>query len=512
MSPISAVGIDLGTTYSSVAIVNESGAPELIPNAESERLTPSAVFFDDDAIIVGQTAKDALPTNPDQVILFVKRQMGNPHWFFTSEKNRYTASDISSIILTKLKNDAEAYLNRALPYVVITVPAYFDDDRRRATISAGEAAGFKVLDLINEPTAAAIAFGVERSSQPEKVMVYDLGGGTFDVTLMEVNGKEVKILGTDGHHELGGKDFDDAIMRYAVEIFQKEHGFDPTLDAFVAGDLRSQAEKAKRELSKRAKTLLMVRAQGKVSRIELEREHFERLVQPKLSTTLTIVRSALADANLKPHEIDRVLLIGGSTRLPAVRNMLAEHFKKDPDSSINPDEAVALGAALVAAQKVQQVSEEPLPEPVIEKVGGLQITDVTSHSIGIEAFVPGTNQRINSILINRNTPLPAEESREYITTLAGQTAIRVTIFQGEFADPDLCNPVGDFTLGGLPPNRPAGRKVRIKVACGVNGVINVSAVDIESGREATTEVSYKLDNAQGKSSARDRWKSSKPIL
>jgi len=512
MPSLSAVGIDLGTTYSSVAIVNSQGSAEIVPNAESERLTPSAVFFDEDAIIVGQIAKDAAANNPDQVVMFVKRQMGIPSWFFIHEKKRYSATEISGIVLTKLKRDAEQYLARPLPYAVITVPAYFDDDRRRATIAAGEIAGFKVLDLINEPTAAAIAFGIDRSVQPETVMVYDLGGGTFDVTIMKVKGKEIRIVATDGDHQLGGKDFDDAVIRFAVDRFREDHGFDPTIDPYVEGDVRAVAEKAKRELSKRSKTVLMVRGQGKSSRVEIEREKFDTLIKPKLDTTLTLVRSVLKDAGMKPSEIDRILLIGGSTRVPAVQEMMHQFFEKDPDTSVNPDEAVAIGAALVAAHKLLDLKPEEASAPVVEKVGGLQITDVTSHSIGIESFIPGSNQKINSILILRNSPIPTEVSKEFITTLAGQTAIKVTIFQGEFQDPKLCNPVGEFTLSGLPPDRPAGRKVRVTIACATNGVVNVTALDIETGRQTTTEVSYKSESGLERPGARERWKSEKPIV
>jgi molecular chaperone DnaK len=510
MPDLSAVGIDLGTTYSSVAIVNEKGTAELVPNADSERLTPSAVFFDEKVTIVGQDAKDALSKYPDQVVMFVKRQMGNPNWYYMHEGQKYTPTDISSIILQKLKQDAEQYLGRDLPYVVITVPAYFDDDRRRSTINAGEQAGFKVLDVLNEPTAAGIAFGVDRSTKPEIIAVYDLGGGTFDVTVMSVNGKEIKILATGGDHQLGGKDFDDAIMRHAVQVFTAEHGFDPTTDPITAGDLRAQAEKTKRELSKRSKILLVLRGKDKESRIEIDREKFTELIKPKLDTTLSLIRIVLKDAKITSQQVDRVLLIGGSTRVPAVRDILTDFFGKEPDSSVNPDEAVALGAALIAAQKLMNIKPEDVPAPVAEKIGGIQITDVTSHSVGIEAFVPGSNQRINSILIPRNSPIPAESSREFVTTMQGQTGIKVVIYQGEFPDPALCNPVGEFILTGLPANRPPGCKVRVSIACDSSGVINVTALDIESGQKTATEVSYK-NEATKKRSAKDRWKD-KPIM
>ena len=506
-----AAGIDLGTTYSSLAIVNEHGDPEIIPNAESERLTPSAVFFDQDTIVVGKIAKDAAITNPDQVVTFIKRQMGNPHWHLTYDGQRLTPVDISAMILSKLKKDAEQYLNHSIPCVVITVPAYFDDDRRRATITAGEMAGFQVLGLVNEPTAAAIAFGVNRSERHETVMIYDLGGGTFDATIMQVAGDKIKIKATDGDHQLGGKDLEDVLMKHATAQFQREHGFDPTLDPFVAADLRAQAEKVKRELSKRSKTMLMLRARGKVCRIEITREQLTQLFKPLIDRTLVLVKDVLRSAGMQPKDIDRVLLVGGSTRVPAVRAALGQFFDREPDASVNPDEAVSIGAALMAAKKVVEVSPKDVPEAVSEKVGGLQITDVTSHSLGIEAFVPGTNQRINSILIPRNSPVPTEVSKEFVTTLPGQTAVKVTIFQGEFPDPDLCNPVGEFVLSGLPPNRLPGRKVRVTISCGTNGVVDVTALDIETGNETTTEVSYATGETPEQVSLKSLWLSSKPI-
>lgn len=512
MEGLSAVGIDLGTTFSAVGVVNKYGQPEIVPNAEGERITPSAVFFDEDAIVVGQVARDRALTNPDQVAMFVKPQMGNPSWYFTYRGQRHSPADVSAIILAKLKRDSERVLARPVTHAVITVPAYFDDVRRRATITAGEIAGFNVLELVNEPTAAAIAFGADHGDRNEIVLVYDLGGGTFDVTLMSIEGKEIRIIATDGNHELGGKDFDDAIMRFVVDRFREQYGTDPTLeDTFVSQELRLNAEKAKKELSKRTKTMVMLRADERATRVEITREVFESLIRPKLDTTLTIVRSVLREAKLKADGVDRVLLTGGSTRIPAVRSLLAEFFGREPDTSINPDEAIALGAALMAAKRISELSPSEVIPAIAEKVGGLQITDVTSHSFGIEASIPGTQQKINSVLIPRNTPIPTETSKEFVTTVPGQTAIQVKIFQGEFQDPSLCNPIGDFVLTGLPPNRPAGRKVRVTFSCSANGVINVTAVDIETGLQTTTEITYRVGNSPRQVSEKKGWLQGIPI-
>lgn len=505
MHQMTAVGIDLGTTYSALAILDEHAKPHIVPNAEGERLTPSAVFFDQDTIVVGQIAKDAMVTQPDRVVTFIKRQMGNGSWFFPYKGERQTPIDVSAHILKKLKKDSEQQVGHALPFAVITVPAYFDDARRRMTQSAGEFAGFQVLELLNEPTAAAIAFGIDRRPKPETVLVYDLGGGTFDVTVIRVEGKNIRVLATDGANELGGKDFDDALMRHVVGQFVREHGSDPTLDPLVEGELRTTAEKAKRELSTRTKTIVVLRANGSSTRLEVPREQFQELIKPKLDTTRTILRSALQAAQLAPGQIDRVILIGGSTRVPAVRELLQNYFGKEPDASINPDEAVALGAAIMAAKKFAEVRPEAVPIPVKEKTGDLVITDVTSHSFGIEAVVPGTAVKVNSILIPRNSPIPTQVSKEFITSLPGQTAIRVKVYSGEFQEIEKVNPIGEFTLGGLPPDRLAGRKIRVTMACDKNGVVNITALDIETGKEATTQVSYQVGMTPGQKSSKSKW-------
>jgi len=334
---IIAVGIDLGTTYSAVALVNQNGTPEIIPNSEGERLTPSAVFFDDDSVVVGQIAKDASVSDPDRSILFVKRLMGNPNWFFEHDGQKLTPPDISALILAKIKKDTETELGENVPCAVITVPAYFDDARRRATITAGELAGFKVLGLINEPSAAAIAYGFDREIKEEIVLVYDLGGGTFDVTLLRVNDQKFEIIATDGEHQLGGKDFDDIIISYAVDKFKQENGFDPTTDLFAYQEIRKEAEKVKRELSTRSKSIIVIRSQGKNSRVEIDRITLERLIRPKLETSLYLVKDVLKQAHLDASQVYRIVLIGGSTRIPLVRTLLTEFFNKEPDCSINPD-------------------------------------------------------------------------------------------------------------------------------------------------------------------------------
>jgi molecular chaperone DnaK len=507
-----AVGIDLGTTFCSVSIVNKNSEPEVIPNAEGSDLTPSVVFFDGDISVVGEIAKENVEEYPEKIVMFIKREMGNPAWFYKYQGSRLTPIDISALILKKLKIDSESYLGREITHAVITVPAYFDDDRRRGVMTAGEMAGYKVLMLLNEPTAAAIAFGVEKSEKDETVLVYDLGGGTFDVTLMRVEnkGKDIRIIASDGEHQLGGKDFDDAIIRICCEQFESEHGFDPSMEPHELQQIRTDAEKAKIELSTREKAAMLVRGQGQRSRIVIKRETFEEAIKPKLETTLALIRSVLRSSKYKADAIDRILLVGGSTRIPYVQQILKEFFNKEPDCSIDPDKAVAIGAAIMAAKKILEIAPDIHGKKTVEKYGGLQITDVISHSIGIEAVAPNS-QKINSILINRNCPLPIEIDKEFVTTIAGQTAIKVKVYQGESQDPNLCNPIGDFILSGLPENRQAGRKVRVTVSCTGNGVIEVAAKDIETGMETQTQINYSSGETKKQVSAKKLWIESQKV-
>lgn len=513
MDKILAVGIDLGTSYSSVAYLNNNGDPEIIPNAEGERLTPSAVFFDNGSVVVGKIARENALSYPDSVVMYVKREMGNPNWSFDYQEERLTPVDISSIVLKKLKNDAELISNGEIPYAVITVPAYFDDSRRRATITAGELAKFEVLKLINEPTAAAIAFGVIKSDRDETVLIYDLGGGTFDVTLMRVedHGNNIRIIASEGDHQLGGKDFDDTVIDFCKNKFEEEHGFDPTLDPFDYQQIRQDAEKSKKELSVRTSSSMIVRSKGYRSQVSISREQFNEGILPKIHTTSALIRTLLRSAAVKKEEIDRVLLIGGSTRVPLVREVIETLLGRKPDFTVNPDEAVSLGAAIVASQELAKRAPADVKPSVQEKIGSLQITDVVSHSIGIEANVPGSNQKINAILIKKNSPIPSEISKEFVTQIHGQTAIQIKVYQGEFQNPTLCNPIGDFIMSGLPGGRPPGKKVRVTLSCTTNGVIELFARDIESGVEMQTRVDYAMGQGSKDISAKKLWLQSQVI-
>jgi len=507
MEKVLAVGIDLGTTYSSLSFMNDYGEPEILLNSEGERLTPSAVFFDEGSIVVGEIAKENSLSYPDKVVMFAKREMGNPQWHYDYRGERLTPIEISSLILKKLKNDAETTFNQEIPYAVITVPAYFDDSRRRATITAGELAKFKILKLINEPTAAAIAFGLTRAEKDETVLIYDLGGGTFDVTLMRVEdkGSNIRIIASEGDHQLGGKDFDDAIIKISADVFEQEHGFNPTDDLIDFQQLRKDSEKAKKELSIRKRTSLIVRSRGYRSQVVITQDQFNESIKSKIETTSALIRTLLRTAGVQAEKIDRVLMIGGSTRIPLVRETVEKLLGISPDVSVNPDEAVCLGAAIVASKEMLQLKPSETTHIVKEKIGALQIVDVVSHSIGIEAAVPGTNQMINSILIKKNSPIPTEVSKEFVTQTYNQTGIQIKVFQGEFQNPSLCNPIGNFVMSGLPPGRPPGKKVRVTLSCTTNGVIEIFARDIESGVEMQTRVDYAIGQSKQELSAKKLW-------
>ncbi len=481
------IGIDLGTTFSAVAHIDDNQTPKLIPNETGDRLTPSVLLFEDGEFFVGKYAKQNAPAVPEQTVEFVKREIGKSKEEFFREFNekQYSAEELSAEILKALKQDAEAELGTSVTDAVITVPAYFNDAERQATIRAGEIAGLKVHRIINEPTAAAIAYGMNQSGGKSRVLVFDLGGGTFDVTIMEVDGQEMKILATNGDHRLGGKDWDDAIIVYVAEMFKSEHGEDPLQDLHTYQDLQLNAISAKESLSQRQKALIICNYNGKSSRVELTREKFEELTSNLVERCKSCVDVVLKDANLMPEQIDTALLVGGSTRLPMIQDMLAQHFGNPPDTSVNPDEAVAVGAAGMGALIQSEQTEERRfigagPAPI---AGGImRISDVCSHSLGI-VVLDEIGDLINSTIIEKNTNIPCEISRDnYETTSPDQTEFDVIVVQGEIPDPRYC-PVRDaYEFYDIPP-RPAG-ETRLKVAFkyDASGVIDVEAEDVLSGR------------------------------
>jgi len=469
-----AVGIDLGTTYSAIAQVNKHGVPEILANAEGDRITPSVVLFDGDDIVVGNYAKQAAVAYPDQVVDFVKRYMGDPDYGFAYRNEVYNPERLSSFILAKLKHDAEVRLGHPIEEAVITVPAYFGDQQRRATLKAGELAGLKVLKLINEPTAAAFAYGLANAGKDMKVMVFDLGGGTFDVTLAEIAGKNINVEATNGDHQLGGKDWDEVLITYISERFQEKHGVDPLEDTAAYHDLRQKCVSAKLSLSRRPKVNLFFDFNGQILREEITRELFEELTSALIARCKLLTQDVLDDSSTSGNDVDVVLLAGGSTRMPMVRELIQSMFAKAAATDINPDECVALGAALTAALESAKLSGEKPPVDI-------RTHDVTSHSLGMVVFKEG--QLKNSQIIRRNTRIPCERTRDdYVTSHDNQATMDLWLVQGESSQPLECNALGHFEFYGVPA-RPAGdTRLAVTFRYNENGIVEVECMDLNNGQ------------------------------
>ncbi|MCB9678415.1 MAG: Hsp70 family protein [Alphaproteobacteria bacterium] len=469
-----AVGIDLGTTFSAIAHVNQHGVPEILPNAEGDRITPSVILFEDEDVIVGNYAKQAAVVYPEQVVEFVKRHMGDESFKFEYGGKEYSPEHLSSFILAKLKHDAELRLGHRVDQAVITVPAYFTDVQRRLTMQAGEMAGLQVLKLINEPTAAAFAYGLNNAGQNAKVLVYDLGGGTFDVTLVDIHGSDINVIATNGDHILGGKDWDDRLIQHVADAFKEKHGLDPLEDLASYHDLRQKCVSAKISLTRRPKVNVFHDYGSKVLRLAVTRETFEELTQDLVDRTIALTQDVLTESQTDPSQVDIILLAGGSTRMPMVRDRLTAMFGKQPATDINPDECVALGAALTAAIESAALAGEESPVDI-------RTHDVTSHSLGMVVY--RENSLFNSRIIRRNTRIPAEKTREdYSTTHDGQTTVDLWLVQGEDSDPLQCTVLGHFEFYGIPP-RPAGEaKLAVTYRYNANGIVEVEAMDLETGQ------------------------------
>ncbi|MEQ1503747.1 MAG: Hsp70 family protein [Myxococcota bacterium] len=471
---IGAVGIDLGTTFSAIAHVNQLGVPEILPNAEGDRITPSVILFEDDDVIVGNYAKQAAVVYPEQVVEFVKRHMGETTYRFKYRGREYTPEQLSSFILAKLKQDAELRLGHRIEQAVITVPAYFNDLQRRATMRAGELAGLKVLKLINEPTAAAFAYGLINAGKNMRVLVYDLGGGTFDVTLCDIVDNDINVVATDGDHLLGGKDWDDRLIAHVAQAFKEKHGLDPLEELSSYHDLRQKCVSAKISLTKRPKVNIFHDYSNKVLRLAVTRETFEELTHDLLSRCEALTDAVIKAARVPLDSIDVVLLAGGSTRMPMVRESLGKVFGRPPATDINPDEAVALGAALTAAIEAAELAGEESPVEI-------RTHDVTSHSLGMVVYREG--RLFNSKIIERNTRIPAEKTRDnFSTTHDGQSTMDLWLVQGEDQDPLKCSVLGHFEFYGIAP-RPAGQaRLSVTYRYNSNGIVEIEAMDLENGQ------------------------------
>ena len=460
------IGIDLGTTNSCVAVM-EGGEAVVIPNSEGARTTPSVVAFKDNERLVGQVAKRQAITNPEKTISSIKRHMGTDYKVNIDGK-QYTPQEISAMILQKLKTDAEGYLGEKVTEAVITVPAYFTDAQRQATKDAGKIAGLDVKRIINEPTAAALAYGVDKE-QSQKIMVYDLGGGTFDVSILEIDDGVIEVLATAGNNRLGGDDFDQCVMKYLVSEFKRTDGIDLSGDKVAMQRLKEAAEKAKIELSGVTSSninlpYITADATGpKHLDVTLTRAKFNELTGHLVDATMGPVRQAMSDAGLKPSDLAKVLMVGGSSRIPAVVEAVKNFTGSDPFKGINPDECVAMGAALQAGVLTGDVK-------------GLLLLDVTPLSLGIE-----TMGGVCTRLIERNTTIPVKKSQIFSTAADNQTSVEVNVLQGEREMAAANKSLGLFQLDGIAPARRGVPQIEVTFDIDANGIVNVSAKDLGTG-------------------------------
>ena len=469
------IGIDLGTTNSCVAVM-EGGEAVVIPNSEGNRTTPSVVAFSKEGErLVGQIAKRQAVTNPDHTIISIKRKMG------TADKvnidgDEFSPQEISAMILQKIKTDAESYLGQKVTQAVITVPAYFNDSQRQATKDAGKIAGLEVLRIINEPTAAALAFGMDKTDKDEKIMVFDLGGGTFDVSILDIGDGVFEVLSTNGNTKLGGDDFDERIINYLVSEFKKSDGIDLSTDKMAMQRLKEAAEKAKIELSGMQQTQINLpfitadQSGPKHMDITLTRAKFEDLIRDLVDSTRIPVENALKDAKLTADDISKVLLVGGSTRVPCVQEMVKKITGKDPDKGINPDECVAIGAAIQGGVLSGDVKD-------------LVLLDVTPLSLGIETY-----GGVFTKLIERNTTIPTKKSQVFSTAADGQTSVEVHVLQGEREMAMDNKTLGRFQLTGIAPAPRGVPQVEVTFDIDANGIVHVSAKDMATNNEQKVSI------------------------
>jgi molecular chaperone DnaK len=481
------VGIDLGTTFSAIAHIDAYGKPQIIPNAETERITPSVIFFDGQNVIVGTVAKNNAVAEPEKIVDFVKREMGKPKDQFEREFGGkiYSAEELSALIIRKLKTDAEKYLEQPVTDAVITVPAYFNDAERTATITAGQLAGLNVLQIINEPTAAALAYGLDKLDENQTMFVFDLGGGTFDVTIMRIVDHKIEMLATNGDHRLGGKDWDDVIVNLTAEEFDRLHGENPLLDLHSYQDLHNRALAAKIQLSSRNSTTIVYHHCGKSVKLTLTRKEFEKQTRHLVEKCKTICEMVMQEAKMKWDKINKVLLAGGMTRMPMMRAMIANFCSVPLIDHVNPDEVVARGAAIQGVLSLlneeessgEKVVEDHVREQFSSLDGGLiQVTDITSHTLGVVLWDEKQLHEYVFPMIRKMTPIPAMIKNSFGTADANMEHAVVKVVEGESTVPAECTPLGVCDIQ-LPPYLPKGSPVKLTYQYNANQVLEV---DVEA--------------------------------
>jgi len=479
-----AVGIDLGTTYSAIAYVDHHGRQALIPNSENERLTPSVILFDGQHAVVGSVARQNAVAEPEKIVDFVKREMGKSKAQFHREfeGRKYSAEELSALIVKKLRNDAEKFLGRAITDAVITVPAYFNDAERTATVQAGKLAGLNVIGVINEPTAAALAYGFRQLEGKQTVLVFDLGGGTLDVTIMHIADNQIRMLASNGDHRLGGKDWDDLICAWAAEAFELEHGENPMLDLDSYQDLYGRSVVAKSQLSSRETVIFNYSYNGHGMRLELTRTEFEERARSLVEQCKMICEIGLAEARLQSSQIDGILLVGGMTRMPSVRAMLATFAPGVPlIDFVNPDEVVVLGAAIQA--NLQLLREEDvsgtrtIPEAVREQFSGndgelIKVSNITTHSLGVVIWDHALGESKVHVMIQRSTRIPASVTKSFGLSKDNLTTMKISVVEGESSVPEECCPLGVCEIE-LPPGLSRGTPVSLTYRYTVDQVLEV---------------------------------------
>lgn len=489
------VGIDLGTTFSALSVLNGIGKPEIVPNSDGERLTPSAIFFDEenpDIVRVGIEAVNSRLINAQRSIRWIKRHMGDANYRKTIDGKDWTPVELSALILKKLKEECSPEPSQICD-AVISVPAHFDEVRRKATMDAGTAAGLNVIGIVNEPVAAALYYATT-SDVSGKVLVYDLGGGTFDVTIMDVKGHQMDIVCSQGDHALGGTDFDQKILEILEKSYKDKFGTELITSDEDRAKYEDDAEDIKKTLSRRLAAKKMLYGPAGNMRVEIKREMFEEAIASLIARTDILVEVVLDEAGLKPSDIDKVLLVGGSTRIPLVQQHLEKTFGYKPETAVNVDECVALGAALQAGLTMLREKPEEVPVGISSGLKDISLTDVCNHSYGtICAPVDNeTGRRViqNCIILKKNTPLPCQASQMFYTVSEGQTELEVTISQGEDSAPQYVTKIATHKFQ-LPPNRPAERPIKVTYSYDVNQRMHCKFEDVESGR--TLEVDCSLD-------------------